>query len=315
MDYSFWPLLKIAAFVMEKSRKRVFMRLAPPPQAKGRMVWENFTSCENCACTTLPPCGIIRAIPAIVKGAVSVKQTAFVTGGSRGIGRAIVRRLAARGYAVGIDYLQSEEQANALAAELRGQGCAAFAVRGDVSDRTSITAAIRRAEDALGPVSLLVNNAGIAAQTQFQDITDAFWQKIFATNVNGAFYATQAVLPRMLHEKAGAIVNISSIWGQRGASCEVAYSATKAALIGLTRSLAMELAPSGIRVNCVAPGVIRTDMVEVLGEETLGALAEDTPLGRLGTPEDIAAAVAFLADGDAGFITGQVLTADGGFIL
>ena len=119
----------------------------------------------------------------------------------------------------------------------------------------------------------------------------------------------------MLHEKAGCIVNISSIWGQRGASCETAYSATKAALIGLTRSLAMELAPSGIRVNCVAPGVIHTDMVEVLGQETLCALAEETPVGRLGTPEDIAAAVAFLAGDGASFITGQVLTADGGFIL
>ena len=119
----------------------------------------------------------------------------------------------------------------------------------------------------------------------------------------------------MLHEKTGSIVNISSIWGQRGASCETAYSATKAALIGLTRSLAMELAPSGIRVNCVAPGVIRTDMVEVLGRETMEALAEETPMGRLGAPEEIAEAVAFLAGDKAGFITGQVLTADGGFIL
>ena len=134
-------------------------------------------------------------------------------------------------------------------------------------------------------------------------------------NVDGAFYASRAVLPHMLHEHTGCIVNISSIWGQRGASCEVAYSATKAALIGLTRSLAAELAPSHIRVNCVAPGVIRTDMLDELPEELLPQLAEQTPLGRLGTPEDIAAAVAFLADPAAGFITGQVLTCDGGFIL
>ena len=173
----------------------------------------------------------------------------------------------------------------------------------------------QQVEEAFGPVSLLVNKAGIAGQHQFQDITSSFWHWIFAVNVDGAYHTIQAVLPHMLHEKAGCIVNISSIWGQRGASCETAYSASKAALIGLTRSLAMELAPSGIRVNCVAPGVIRTDMVEVLGEETLSDLARETPMGRLGTPEEIAAAVAFFAGEGASFVTGQVLTADGGFIL
>ncbi|MDE6881285.1 MAG: 3-oxoacyl-ACP reductase FabG [Oscillospiraceae bacterium] len=242
-----------------------------------------------------------------------MEKVAFVTGGSRGIGRAVVRALAAEGYRVGIDYLQAREQALALEAELRAQGCEALAVQADVADREAITAAIGRVEAAYGPVSLLVNNAGIAQQRQFQDITEDFWARIFAVNVNGAFHASQAVLPHMLQEKAGCIVNISSIWGQRGASCEVAYSCTKAALIGLTRSLAMELAPSGIRVNCVAPGVIHTDMVEVLGAETLRELAEQTPMGRLGTPEDIAGAVVYLAQ--APFVTGQVLTADGGFIL
>ena len=244
-----------------------------------------------------------------------MRKVAFVTGGSRGIGRAIVRRLAEEGYAVGIDYLQAEAQAAALEEELRRRGRAALAVQGDVSDREAITSAIRRVEAAFGPVTVLVNNAGIARQHQFQDITGQFWRRIFAVNVDGAYHTIQAVLPHMLHEKAGSIVNISSIWGQRGASCEVAYSATKAALIGLTRSLAMELAPSGIRVNCVAPGVVDTDMVRVLGKETLAELAEETPLGRLGTPEDIARAAVFLAGEDASFITGQVLTADGGFIL
>ena len=239
-----------------------------------------------------------------------MKRVAFITGGSRGIGRAVARRLAEEGCAVGIDYLQAREQAQALVSELT-----AMAIQADVADQTAITAAIRQVEEAFGPVSLLVNNAGIAGQHQFQDITSSFWHRIFAVNVDGAYHTIQAVLPHMLHEKAGCIVNISSIWGQRGASCETAYSATKAALIGLTRSLAMELAPSGIRVNCVAPGVIHTDMVEVLGQETLCALAEETPVGRLGTPEDIAAAVAFLAGDGASFITGQVLTADGGFIL
>lgn len=244
-----------------------------------------------------------------------MRKTAFVTGGSRGIGRAVVRRLAAEGWSVGIDYLQARDQALALERELRDQGTDCLAVQGDVADRAAIAAAIRRAEEALGPVSLLVNNAGIAGQRQFQDLTEADWRRFFAVNLDGAFHAIQAVLPHMLHEKAGSIVNVSSIWGLRGASCEVAYSASKAALIGLTRSLAMELAPSGIRVNCVAPGVIRTDMVEVLGEETLAALAEETPVGRLGTAEEVAAAVAFLAGDGASFITGQVLTADGGFIL
>ena len=242
-----------------------------------------------------------------------MSRTAFVTGGSRGIGRAIVRRLAAEGYAVGINYLQAKEQAEALASELRAAGCQALAVQADVSDRAAVTAAMARVTENLGPISVLVNNAGIAQQDLFQDTGDELWHRLFAVNVDGAYHTIQAALPHMLHVKRGSIVNISSIWGLRGASCEVAYSATKAAIIGLTRSLALELAPSGIRVNCVAPGVIRTDMAEALGAETLSALAEQTPMGRLGTPEDVAAAVAFLAGDGAAFITGQVLTADGGF--
>lgn len=242
-------------------------------------------------------------------------KTSFVTGGSRGIGRAIVRHLSAEGYAVGINYLQSREQAEALAAEIRQQGGEAMAVQADVADRAAVTAAIREVEAALGPVNLLVNNAGIAQNDLFQDTPEELWRRMFAVHADGAFHTIQAVLPHMLHEKAGCIVNISSIWGLRGASCEVAYAASKAAVIGLTRSLAMELAPSHIRVNCIAPGVIRTNMVEGLGEETIASLVDQTPAGRLGTPEDIAKAVAFLAREDADFITGQVLTVDGGFIL
>ena len=245
-----------------------------------------------------------------------MKKIAFITGSSRGIGRAVAVRLAEEGYAVAVNCLQSIGLAEELAGSLRRQGYAAAALQADVADRAAITAAIRRAEEALGgPISLLVNNAGVAEQHLFQDVSDTFWRRIFAVNVDGAVHTIQAVLPAMLHEKEGCIINISSIWGQRGASCEVAYSTTKAALIGLTRSLAMELAPSHIRVNCVAPGVINTDMVQVLGQETLADLAQETPLGRLGTPEDIAQAVAFLADSRSSFITGQVLTADGGFIL
>lgn len=242
-------------------------------------------------------------------------KTAFVTGGSRGIGAAVVRRLAAEGYAVGINYLQSEEKAEALARELQRQGREALAVRGDVTDREAVTAAIREVEAAFGPVELLVNNAGIAQNDLFQDTSCDLWHRMFAVHADGAFHTIQAVLPQMLHEKEGCIINISSIWGLRGAACEVAYAASKAAVIGLTRSLAAELAPSHIRVNCIAPGVIATDMVRELGEDTLSALREQTPTGRLGTPEDIAGAVAFLIHEDASFVTGQVLTVDGGFIL
>ena len=244
-----------------------------------------------------------------------MNRTAFVTGASRGIGRAIARTLAREGCTVGVNYLKEKEKAEELVRELHSEGFAAMAVQADVSDRAAITAAIRAVEREFGEIDVLVNNAGISQQDLFQYTDETLWRRLFAVNVDGAYNTIQAVLPAMIARQGGSIVNISSMWGLRGASCEVSYSATKAAIIGLTRSLAMELAPSHIRVNCVAPGVIRTDMVEKLGQETIDALTEETPLGRIGTPEDIAGAVAFLASDKASFITGQVLTADGGFIL
>lgn len=244
-----------------------------------------------------------------------MEQIALVTGSSRGIGRAVAAELARKDWAVCVNYRVRQDCAEELVRQLESEGCRAMAVQADVSDRAQVNAMVRRVEEAFGPVSLLVNNAGIAGQALFQEITDELWHRYFSVNVDGAFHTIQAVLPHMLHEHAGCIVNVSSIWGQRGASCEVTYSCTKAALIGLTRSLAAELAPTQIRVNCVAPGVIRTDMLDALPAEVLPQLAQETPLGRLGTPEDIAHAVAFLASEQANFITGQVLTCDGGFIL
>lgn len=244
-----------------------------------------------------------------------MRRSALVTGASRGIGRAIAAALAQEGWPVCVNYLERQDAAEDLASELRSQGCAAMSFQADVSDRAAVERMVQAAAETLGPVELLVNNAGVSHQGLFQDTGDELWDRILAVNLTGTRNAIQAALPHMLSEKRGSIVNISSIWGLRGGSCETAYACSKAAVIGLTRSLALELAPSGIRVNCVAPGCIETDMVRVLGEETRTMLVEETPLGRLGRPEDIANAVTFLASKKAAFITGQVLTADGGFVV
>ena len=243
-----------------------------------------------------------------------MKKVALITGSSRGIGRAEAIKLAHDGYAVCINCVEREDKAQEAVEQLVNGGCEAMWYKADVADAAAVKQMVTEVEKTLGAVTLLVNNAGIAKQCLFQDMTEDYWRHIFDVNLNGAFNTIQAVLPHMLHEHSGCIINTSSIWGQHGASCEVAYSATKHAIIGLTRSLAQELAPTNIRVNCVAPGVIDTDMVQVLGTETLAALAEDTPAGRLGRPEDIAAVVSFLASDAASFITGQVITSDGGFM-
>lgn len=241
-----------------------------------------------------------------------MEKTALVTGSSRGIGAAVAAALARGGWAVCINYIERADRAEALRAALAAEGCRVTAYRADVADREAVDGMFRHIRGQFGDVTLLVNNAGIAEHMQFQDIPREKLDRIFGVNLGGCYNCIQAALPAMLHAHSGCIVNTSSIWGIHGASCEAAYSSSKHAVVGLSRSLAAELAPSGIRVNCVAPGAIDTDMVKVLGQETLEQLARDIPLGRLGTPEDIAQAVLYLAS--ANYVTGQVLTVDGGFI-
>lgn len=242
-----------------------------------------------------------------------MKDVALVTGSSRGIGAAIAALLARRGYAVCINYLEQREKAEALVAELRKEQCVAMCLQADVADRAQVDAMVRKVEEELGHISLLVNNAGIARNQQFQDVVPETLQRIFAVNFGGCFHCSQAVIGPMLKAHEGCIINISSIWGSHGASCESVYSSTKHAIIGLTRSLAAEFAPSGIRVNCVAPGVIETDMIQALGNETLEQLRQEMPFRRFGTPEEVAESVWHLAKAE--YITGQILTVDGGFLF
>ncbi|MBO7669406.1 MAG: 3-oxoacyl-ACP reductase FabG [Oscillospiraceae bacterium] len=242
-----------------------------------------------------------------------MKDVALVTGSSRGIGAAIAALLARRGYAVCINYLEQREKAEALVAELRKEQCVAMCLQADVADRAQVDAMVRKVEEELGRISLLVNNAGIARNQQFQDVAPETLQRVFAVNFGGCFHCSQAVIGPMLKAHEGCIINISSIWGSHGASCESVYSSTKHAIIGLTRSLAAEFAPSGIRVNCVAPGVIETDMIQALGKETLAQLREEMPFRRFGTPEEVAESVWHLVKAE--YITGQILTVDGGFLF
>ena len=238
-------------------------------------------------------------------------KTAVITGAARGIGAATAKFFAEKGFNVCVNYVRSEEKAQALARALPS----AVEIKADVSIKEEARALIETAVGTFGGIDVLVNNAGIALpQKLVTDVSDEEFNEIFNTNIKGTHNAVSAALPYMISRKCGSIVNLASLWGVRGGSCEAVYTASKAAVIGYTKALAAEVGPSGIRVNCVAPGVIDTDMVQVLGEDTLRDLAAQTPLGRLGTPEDIAEAVCFLASDKASFITGQVLTADGGFI-
>ena len=236
---------------------------------------------------------------------IAMKKIALVTGAGRGIGKEIAKQLGKDGYFV---------IANSKNTEIEHTETQ-MGYQADVSDATQVSAMVTDIIQKYGKIDVLVNNAGIAQQKLFTDISEADWDTMMDTNLKSMFLVTKAVLPHMIREKNGAIVNISSIWGMVGASCEVHYSAAKAGVIGLTKALAKEVAPSNIRVNCVAPGIIKTDMLNEFTQEDLKELAEETPLGSLGTPCDIAEAVSFLLSEKATFITGQILSPNGGFVI
>lgn len=242
-------------------------------------------------------------------------MTVLVTGGAGGIGGAVCREFAAAGYKVAINYFKSEDAARKLVDEILESGGMAKAYKADVSQPAEVSKMVVDVMADLGHVDVLINNAAVAFQGLLTDTTDAMYDRLMDVNMKGAFNATKAVLPGMINRKDGVIINISSMWGEVGASCEVVYSASKAALLGFTKSLAKEVGPSGIRVNCISPGVVDTPMNSRHSERDMEELSNKTPLERIGKPEEIAKATLFLASENASFITGQILGVNGGFII
>lgn len=234
----------------------------------------------------------------------------LITGGSRGIGEACVRAFCQKGDSVAFIYHSNYERANALSIET-----GAIAIAADVSDATSATVATQQAIERLGGIDVLVNNAGISQIKLFSDITDEDWRKMIDTNLSGAFYTSREASRAMVAQHFGRIINIGSMWGKVGASCEVHYSASKAGLRGLTMALAKELGPSHITVNCIEPGVIDTEMNAALADDVRLELCDNTPLCRIGKAEEVAAVVCFLASEEASFVTGQIIGVDGGFAI
>lgn len=243
-------------------------------------------------------------------------KIALVTGASRGIGRATAELFAEQGTSVILNYNQSEAQAKALEASINSKpGGRAIAIRADVADKAQVQAMFRQAEETFGVPDVLVNNAGVAAYGLMTDMDANEWDALFAVNLRGIFLCAKYALHGMVPRKQGSIVNVSSMWGITGACCEVCYSASKAGVIGFTKALAKEVGPSGVRVNCVAPGLVQTDMAAALDDEAIESIRQETPLMKTGSPQDIAQAICYLASGGAGFVTGQVLQVDGGFAL
>jgi 3-oxoacyl-[acyl-carrier protein] reductase len=242
-------------------------------------------------------------------------STVLITGASRGIGAQCALTFAREGYDVALNYCRSEEKALALVREIEALGVRACAVQADVADSAQVKKMFDAVRAEWGTVDVLVNNAGVAHVGLLTDMTDDEWRRVIDTDLSGTFYCCREALPDMIRAHSGVIVNIASMWGEVGASCEAAYSAAKAGVIGLTKALAKEVGPSGVRVNAVSPGVVMTDMMAGFSDEDVAALKEETPLIQLGMPEDIANAVIFLASEKARFITGQVLSVNGGMVI
>ena len=242
-------------------------------------------------------------------------RTVLVTGASGGIGQAAALAFARQGDKVALGCFHNFEKAVAIQRQIEQEGGCALAVQADVADEAQVETMFAAVEEKMGAVEVLVNNAGIAQQKLFTLLTLEEWNKMFAVHVTGSFLCSRRALGNMIQKKQGCIVNVSSMWGQVGASCEVHYSAAKAAVIGLTKALAQEVGPSGIQVNCVAPGVVETSMLAEFSEADKKALCEETPLQCIGQPEDAAASILFLSSPGARFITGQVLAPNGGYVI
>ena len=242
-------------------------------------------------------------------------STVLITGASRGIGAQCALTFAREGYDVALNYCRSEEKALALVREIEALGVRACAVQADVADSMQVKKMFETVRAELGTVDVLVNNAGVAHVGLLTDMTDDEWRRVIDTDLSGTFYCCREALSDMIRAHSGVIVNIASMWGEVGASCEAAYSAAKAGVIGLTKALAKEVGLSGVRVNAVSPGVIMTDMMAQYSDDDIAALKKETPLIQLGMPEDIADAVIFLASEKAHFITGQVLSVNGGMVI
>lgn len=242
-------------------------------------------------------------------------KTVLVTGASRGIGRAIATLFAENGYNTIINYNKSENEAVDLYNTLKNNGLSVRLFKADVSNRTQVNSMINFCIGEFERIDVLINNAGISKNKLFTDISDDDWKEMMDINLNSVFFCTQKALQYMIEQKSGKIINISSIWGVVGGSCEVHYSTSKAAIIGMTKALSKELGPSNIQVNCIAPGVIQTDMLNNIDEDILESLREETPLMRLGNPNDIAHCALYLASSNSDFITGQVISPNGGMVI